>query len=225
MGVYAESQRSRRIHPALWIAIALVVAAGLVGGGIALSKSKSSAGTSNHPVRITITRNISTTSTSPPSSTTTTTTQLSGASEASSLSSLLSQSSNDRASIVAAVNDVSTCQDLEGALDALDTSASSRQSLLSQLSQLPVTSLPNGTEMAEYLISAWENSLSSDRSYAMWANDEIQSGCTIHDFSDSNYEAAQSSDGASTAAKTSFANLWNTVAPQYNLPTETPSSF
>jgi hypothetical protein len=214
------------MHPAVWIAIAVVVAGGIVGGGIAFSKSRSNAGSANKAVRITAgttaTTGAVTTSTSASS---TTTTQALGQTEASSISSLLSQSSNDRSSIVSAVDEVSACQNLQGALDALNSSATSRQNLLSQLSSIPTTGLTNGTQLAEYLIGAWENSLSSDQSYAAWANDEIENGCTTNDFSDSNYEAAQSSDSASTAAKTSFANLWNPIASQYNLPTVTQSSI
>jgi hypothetical protein len=65
----------------------------------------------------------------------------------------------------------------------------------------------------------------SDQSYAAWATDEINNGCTVNDDSDLNCQNAQPSDGLSTANKTSFAALWNPVASQYNVPTVTQSSF
>jgi hypothetical protein len=156
---------------------------------------------------------------------TTTTTQPPAQAEATALASLLSQSSTDRASIVAAVDNVSGCQNLDSAESALNASGSSRQSLLSQIQSQLLTALPNGNEMAEYLITAWQNSLASDQSYAAWAEDEIENGCTTDDFSDSNYQNAQTSDANSTASKTAFANLWNPIATQYGLSTETATSF
>ncbi len=103
--------------------------------------------------------------------------------------------------------------------------ANSRQNLLNNLSSLNLSILPGGPQLSQALAGAWTNSKASDDSYANWANDELNNGCTPNDTSDPNYQDAQSSDAQSTTDKTAFANLWNPIATQYGLPTVTPTSI
>jgi hypothetical protein len=97
--------------------------------------------------------------------------------------------------------------------------------LLSTLQQESFIALPNSLELIEYLIGAWNNSIASDQSYAQWAGDEIANGCSTNDTTDPNFEAAQTTDAASTNAKEHFVALWNPIASTYDLPTLTPLSF
>jgi hypothetical protein len=153
------------------------------------------------------------------------TTQPGTQAEATQLSGLLTQSGNDRSAIVAAVSSIANCGDLQGAENTLNSSASNRQSLLGQLQGLNLSQLPNSTQLVQYLTAAWNSSIASDQSYAGWAGDEINNGCTNNDTSDANYQNAQVSDSQSTANKTSFAALWNPIATSYNLPTVSQSDI
>jgi hypothetical protein len=145
--------------------------------------------------------------------------------EADQLSGLLTQSESDRAAIVAAVRDISNCGDLQNDQTTLDTSANNRQSLLSTLRGDTFSALPQGNPLVLYLIGSWDYSIASDQSYAQWAGDEMENGCTNGDTSDSNFENAQITDGESTNAKQHFVALWNPIATTYDLPTVTPLSF
>jgi hypothetical protein len=157
--------------------------------------------------------------------TTTTSTSLSPQAQASALSALLTESANDRSDIVQAVSAIANCGDLSSAENTLNMSSTSRQSLLTQIQGMSLNGLPNSSQLTIYLIAAWQNSLSSDQSYARWAADELNSGCSDNDTSDANYQAAQTTDAQSTSNKSSFAALWNPVATSYGLPTVTTASF
>jgi type II secretory pathway component PulM len=213
--------RSRKLITGLAIALALVVIIVIVVVAVGARHPKGSPESQTVPGP---TSSVSTptpsVSTSPPP-----TSGPSAQSEGTDLSNLLTQSTSDRAAIVAAVADISNCGDLQSDASTLDSSASSRQSLLSTLHGESFNALPNGPALVEYLIGAWNNSIASDQSYAQWANDEINNGCSNNDTTDSNFEAAQSTDAASTSAKQHFVTLWNPIASTYGLQTLTPLSF
>jgi hypothetical protein len=218
----------KRPNPFVWVAVGLAVLLAGVAVVIAVGSSHSHTAvvsvthvqkTTNHSQGTTVT----TQTTAPPS--TTSPAQSLAQGEASTLSGLLAQSANDRSAIVAAVSAIANCGDLQTAEGTLTASATSRQSLLQQLQSLNLSSVPNSTELIEYLTAAWNNSIASDQSYAGWASDEINDGCTINDDSDLNYQNAQGSDSMSTSNKASFAAVWNPVASTFSLPTVTESSF
>jgi hypothetical protein len=219
----------RRRSPLVWIALVVIVILLGAGGAVfALRSSHHHASASPpHQKHASAHKQHRNSSKTQPSITITKTppTQPLAEAQASALSALLSQSANDRSAIVAAVNAIANCGDLQTAETTLTSSASNRESLLSQLNSLTLSALPNSVALTEYLIVAWDNSLASDQSYAGWANDEISNGCTDNDTSDVNYQNAQVSDAQSTKSKTSFTALWNPIANTYNLPTVTPTSI
>jgi hypothetical protein len=216
----------RRGHPALWITIGVAAALAVVGLVLLFTLHKSttpqtlapdsngspSGQTGTPPTPIT-TQPTVTQQTAPSAQT-----------EASSVSTLLAASAFDRTAIVNAVDAVSSCGDVQSAESVLTTAAAGRQSLLNQLQDLDLSALQDSTDLTQDLTAAWNNSIASDQSYAAWANDEL-GNCTDHDFSDPNYQAAQTTDSASTQSKTEFAQLWNPIATTYGLPTVTQSSF
>jgi hypothetical protein len=211
----------------VWLVVGLVVLLGGAATAVVLTSSHNSTGQATATTTQPASNRSHTGSipTSPSTSTTAATTQALAQSQAAALSGLLAQSSSDRAATVAAAASISSCGDLLTAEGTLDASANSRQSLLGQVQALNLSALPSGTQLTGYLTAAWTNSEASDRSYASWAADEISSGCTPNDTSDVNYQNAQGTDAQSTANKTSFASLWNTIAPTYNLPTVSPSNL
>jgi hypothetical protein len=225
IGAPVPIQRKGRINPFVWVGIGLAVVLGGVAVAIALTSSKSPSAsspishtqaTTNRPSQST---QPSTTLTSP------STTQPLTQEHATELSGLLSQSANDRSAIVGAVADIANCGDFSTDETTLSDAYASRESLLSQLQSLDLAALPGGSQLNTYLTNAWQDSASSDQSYAKWASDLMTSGCTVNDDSDVNFQNAQVSDGQSTANKTSFAALWNPIASSYGLPTVTASSI
>jgi hypothetical protein len=215
----AEDQRRTATSRVLVTSLALVVIVVAVGLLIAHS---------NHtwPFKVAAAVATTTTTTTSPSTTTTTTTTttIPPSQAATNLSNLLAQSSGDRSAIVSAVGAISSCQDLGADEQTLNDAAGNRQDLLNSLNALNLSSLPNGSQLLQALVGAWTNSKASDQSYAAWAADEIN-GCTPNDTTDLNYQKAQGSDSQSTMFKTTFANLWNPIAMQYNLPTVTASTI
>jgi hypothetical protein len=214
------------VNPFIWVGIGLAVI--LAGAAVAISL------TSSHPhdasangTHKTVHRPRPTSQVVLQTTTTTSTTQPLAQGQAVALSGLLTQSANDRSAIDSAVSDIANCGDLEGDESTLEAAASSRQSLLNQLQDLNITSLPNSAQLTQYLTAAWTNSMGSDQSYSEWAQDESNDfdGCTVDDYSDLNYMNAQTTDAQSTSAKSSFANLWNSIAATYNLPSVTTASF
>lgn len=216
--VGTEDQRRSATSRVLITSLALVVIVVAVGLLIAHSSH-----TWPFKAAVVVTTSTTTTSTST-TTTSTTSTTIPPSQAATNLSNLLAQSSGDRSAIVSAVGAISSCQDLGADQQTLDDAAGNRQDLLNSLNALNLSSLPNGSQLMQALVGAWTNSKASDQSYAAWAADEAN-GCTPNDTTNPNYQKAQGSDSQSTMFKTTFANLWNPIAMQYNLPTVTASTI
>jgi hypothetical protein len=134
------------------------------------------------------------------------------------LAGLLQQSVEDRSAIAQAVNDVDQCgPNLNQDPQTFNAAASSRQNLLTELADLPGRSALS-PDMLAALTSAWQNSITADRDFAQWAQDEISRGCTQNDQSDPGAQAAVGPDDQATTSKQTFVSLWNPVAAQYGLP-------
>jgi hypothetical protein len=134
------------------------------------------------------------------------------------LSQLLAQSVSDRSAIVSAVNSVNACgSNLTGDAQTFQQAATSRKSLLSQLNALQ-DSYVLPAQLLQDLSGAWQSSYQADQDFANWANDENSNGCTAHDTSDPNYQAATGPDNQATTDKQAFVNLWDPIASQYGLP-------
>jgi hypothetical protein len=133
---------------------------------------------------------------------------------------LLAQSSNDRDAIVGATNDIANCGNLSQDEATLNNAAQSRQLLINELPDLQISQVPGASQLISTLTSAWQASKASDTSYAAWAGDLLQTGCTPGQGGqgDSNWQAAQASDAQATSAKTQAAALWAPIATSYGLP-------
>ena len=117
-----------------------------------------------------------------------------------------------------AASSVSQCGPaLSQAPQAFESAAGARQGLLSQLASLPGRSaLPR--QMLQALTRAWLASVTADRDFARWAQDELTQGCTQNDQADPNFQAAAGPDNRATTGKKAFVSLWNPMAAQYGLP-------
>lgn len=152
-------------------------------------------------------------------STTTTTSTGNERSAATALSALLSQSVADRSEINSASEDVAACGPTLGKDAAtFQAAATSRQELLAQLSTLPSSStLP--PQLIQTLTSAWNASEQVDDDYAQWASSDEVGGCTPGGTTNPYFQAAETPNTQATQAKQSVANLWNSIAQMFNLPT------
>jgi hypothetical protein len=175
--------------------------------------------------------NVTYVPTSPPSTTTTTlapdtttTTTATATDQAQALAALVSTSAGQRTNVANAATDLEGCGNPSADQTVFTQAASVRQSVVNQLGALQVTLIPNGAEMVQDLSSALSYSIQSDNSYAQWAADEL-SDCSTDYQADSNFAAAQQSDPNANSAKLAFTNLWNSVAPQYGLPSWDPTKI
>jgi hypothetical protein len=227
--------RYSNVKSAKWVIVAGVAAVVIIAAIVvllhhsgssptnaAVSYSSSTTGVPRTSVpRTSVPRTTSTSSTS------TTIAGDSATQEAEKINFLLSQSSNDRNAIVSATNDISNCGNLSQDETTLNNAAQSRQLLLNELPKLQISQLPGSSQLIAALTTAWQASKASDTSYAGWAGDLIQSGCTPGQGgqNDSNWQAAQASDAQATSAKTQSASLWAPIATAYGLPQYTYSQL
>ncbi len=141
-------------------------------------------------------------------------------SEAIALNNLLSTSAAARSGVQGAYDDIDSCgSNLQSDYTTLEQAATARQGLLTNFQQLDLSQLPQSQALIEDLVSAWNNSISADQSFAMWAQDEMSGGCTQQDHGDSNWISGNSASVQADTAKSSFTQLWDSgIAPAYNLP-------
>jgi hypothetical protein len=151
------------------------------------------------------------------------------AGQAHAISSLLSASEATRVMLGPAVEAIeNNCYSLTSTQIATDvmtirTVATQRRSEYSRAQALQVSALTDGAQLKADLENALMYSLSSDNDFLRWAQQE-QAGCTPTS-SSAAFQAAGTTDSESTAAKTSFANLWNTIGPGYGYPAVNPDKF
>jgi hypothetical protein len=132
------------------------------------------------------------------------------------LAALLSQSVAARGTINRAYHDVRSCGPrLAHDRATFQQAVASRQDLLGRLVSLPdAAALPAGTISS--LTRAWLASISADRDFAAWAQDE--SATCRPNGSDANLSAATRLGHQAIRDKAAFVGRWNPIARQYRLP-------
>ena len=229
-----DGERYSNLKSAKWVIVAGVAAVVIIAGIVVFllhsgsSSTNATASSSSQPSTTLVSRTtVPRTTTSTSTSTSTTIAAESASQEAAKINFLLAESSNDRNEIVSATNDISNCGNLSQDESSLNSAAQSRQLLINELPKLQIAQVPGGAQLIAALTSAWQASRASDSSYAAWAGDLLQSGCTAGQGgqSDPNWQAAQTSDAQATAAKTQSAALWAPIATAYNLPQYTYSQL
>ena len=154
--------------------------------------------------------------------------QPSGASVMATLGSYLTQSASVRPSIQAAIDGVQTCSETPSSGEAtIQHAIEVRQRILGGLQTLAPSSLPRGAQLISELSAAMQNSINADRDYQNWMADSATSGggCSSNPAQDSSYQAGQNASVQATAAKNSFLNIWNPMAPSYGQKTYTSTDF
>jgi serine/threonine protein kinase len=156
------------------------------------------------------------------------TVQSSGAAVMATLGSYLAQSASVRPRVQAAINGVQACSQTPSSGEGTISQAIvTRQRILSGLQTLSPSAVPNGAQLVSDLSAAMQNSLNADRDYQSWMADSAAAGggCGANPAQDANYQAALSASVQATAAKKSFVNIWNPMAPAYGQKTYPGSGF
>lgn len=140
-------------------------------------------------------------------------------SQAEALDKLLADSNDSRESVIAAVNSIKTCDNLDQAASDLRAAAEQRRGLVTRLKGLPIDKLPRNAALASALTQAWQASAAADDHYATWADEaKTKKGCR-HGKVRGTQAAAEGnrSSGEATAAKNKASGLWNGIAGTYGL--------
>lgn len=183
-----------------------VIAVGVIVG-VALSRTTSGAQPSS----------------SPPPGSAPPTTSAAASGQATAINNLLSSSSTARNSLPGAVSDVLKCTNLPSAVADFQDVVNQRTTEVSKASALSVSSLVNGAAVKSDLLTALRTSLTADRDYLSWAQQE-SSGCTPGGQTAA-HQAALAEDSQATTAKQAFVSVWNPIAASYNLPPQSATTF
>jgi len=156
--------------------------------------------------------------TSPPPSTQPPSTQPPGAAAMATLGSYLAQSASVRSTIQSAIDGVRQCSESPSSGETiLQHAIDTRQHILNSLPALPVSGLPNGTQLVSTLTTTMQDSIAADSDYQSWMRDFASSGspCGSDPGQDSNYAAGVNVSNAATTAKSAFVAIWDPMAPRY----------
>ncbi|MFL9657310.1 hypothetical protein ACJ7VE_26780 [Streptomyces sp. PB17] len=141
------------------------------------------------------------------------------------LDKLLADSGTGRTTVINAVGDVKTCDNLSQAAKDLREAAKQRTGLVDSLAKLSVDKLPGHTELTTALNKAWQASASADNHYAAWADRTAgKKGCKKGKAA-TQPSAANRESGTASKEKAKAAKLWNAIAAKYGLTERQPTQL
>ncbi|MFE1235911.1 hypothetical protein [Streptomyces tendae] len=141
------------------------------------------------------------------------------------LDKLLADSGTGRTTVINAVGDVKTCDNLSQAAKDLREAAKQRSGLVDSLAKLSVDKLPQHTELTTALNKAWQASASADNHYAAWADRTAgKKGCKKGKAA-TQPSAANRESGTASKEKAKAAKLWNAIAKKYGLTERQPTQL
>ncbi|WFB87204.1 MULTISPECIES: hypothetical protein [Streptomyces] len=143
------------------------------------------------------------------------------------LDKLLAESGTGRTTVINAVGDVKSCENLPEAAEDLREAAKQRNGLVESLSKLSVDKLPQHTELTTALTKAWKASASADDHYAAWADQAAgKKGCKKGQArTTKETQAGNRESGTASKEKTKAAGLWNAIAKKYGLTERQPTQL
>ncbi|CAM5594141.1 putative protein OS=Streptomyces alboniger OX=132473 GN=CP975_15305 PE=4 SV=1 [Streptomyces alboniger] len=151
----------------------------------------------------------------------------SGQQQAVALDKLLADSGGSRTTVINAVEDVKSCDNLGQAAKDLRGAAQQRTGLVTQLSKLAVDKLPDHAALTDALTKAWQASASADNHYAAWADQTAgKKGCKKGQARVTGQtQAANRASGTASTEKVRAAKLWNAIAKSYGLTQRQPTQL
>ncbi|MEV2217082.1 hypothetical protein AB0H86_37635 [Streptomyces sp. NPDC050997] len=143
------------------------------------------------------------------------------------LDKLLADSGGSRTTVINAVEDVKSCDNLGQAAKDLRGAAQQRTGLVTQLSKLAVDKLPDHAALTDALTKAWQASASADNHYAAWADQTAgKKGCKKGQARTTGQtQAANRASGTASTEKVKAAKLWNAIAKSYGLTERQPTQL
>jgi hypothetical protein len=143
------------------------------------------------------------------------------------LDKLLADSGNSRTTVINAVEDVKSCDNLAQAAKDLRGAAQQRTGLVTRLAELPVDKLPDNAALTDALKKAWQASASADNHYAAWADQTAgKKGCRKGQARTTDQTAAGNrASGTASTEKVKAAKLWNAIAKSYGLTERRPTQL
>ncbi|MGI9008767.1 MAG: serine/threonine protein kinase [Streptosporangiaceae bacterium] len=216
---YPPPQQPKRSHGLLIGtvvgAVAILIAAGAVAYAAFHNGTNGTNGTSG---------DRGTSSSPPATSTSPVTPAVTAKSEATSVNSILTAMIGTRNLLLSGnglVNDVGSCTNIDGAVQEARRIYSQRSRQDAQATSVDAGLISNGAALKSELIKAVNYSLTFDHDLLLWAKQQKTTGCTVG--TGSVYypplESTSTLNQDATSAKQLFLSNWNSVAPQYQLPT------
>jgi serine/threonine protein kinase len=216
------------------LAVAAVVAFVLVGRGPspadAGDRSAGSAGVSASPARSTPSppapasasapaSALAPASASPPASAPGSDSGSVSGSQAAGVNALLSSGAGTNPRLLSALGAINQCTDMASSVSTLTQIRNQRNSEYLRAQVISVSALAQGSTLKADLSQALYYSLQADDQYLNWADQQSRGPC--HDGS----EPTPASDDQASAYKNSFTQLWNPIALQYGLTTQSVTSM
>ncbi|MFB6980437.1 hypothetical protein ACFCYQ_17470 [Streptomyces scopuliridis] len=147
--------------------------------------------------------------------------------QAEALDKLLADSNSSRSTVISAVEDIKSCDNLDQAATDLHGAAEQRRGLVTRLEALTLDKLPDHSALTSSLTDAWQASASADDHYAQWAKQtKGKKGCKDgHARATSHLAKGNQASGEATAAKQKASGLWNSIATKYGLTERAPTQL
>ncbi|MFI9152906.1 hypothetical protein [Streptomyces sp. NPDC053367] len=145
------------------------------------------------------------------------------------LDKLLADSGTSRQSVINAVGNVKSCDNLGQAAKDLRAAAEQRNGLVTRLEALSVDQLPANGELTTALTNAWKASAAADSHYAAWADQVAGNRKKFCKGGQARVtgqaQEGNTASGTATAEKNKAAGLWNAIARKYGLTERQPTQL
>jgi hypothetical protein len=135
------------------------------------------------------------------------------------VSTLLFAGAGTSSRLLSALGAINQCTDVASSVGVLGQIRNQRSSEYSQAQATAVSQLPEGATLKTDLTQALYYSLQADDQYLSWADQQSRGPCR-----DDSEPALAAGNEQAAAYKNSFTQLWNPIALQYGLATQSVTS-
>jgi hypothetical protein len=136
------------------------------------------------------------------------------------VSTLLTSGAGTNPRLVSALGAINQCTNMASSVGVLGQIRNQRSSEYGQAQAIAVSQLPQGGTLKTDLTQALYYSLQADDQYLSWADQQSRGPCR-----DDSEPALATDNEQASAYKNSFTQLWNPIALQYGLTTQSVTSM
>jgi len=137
--------------------------------------------------------------------------------QAETIDALLDRSIASRNKLNSAIDRVSRCTGLSGALDDMRSVGEERRAQIAEVREADLSALANGESIRSTLVTALQHSLDADQAYVEWAEPTVSGGCADTGSRRAAFAKGRSASDEAGAAKEAFLAEWNPTATQLGL--------